>query len=36
MNNKKLVLENKMVFEGIGFGSNNEAFISINSAAITK
>lgn len=25
MNNKKLVLENQMVFEGIGFGSNSDA-----------
>lgn len=36
MNNKKLVLENKMVFEGIGFGSNNEAvaYLTFNTQVV--
>ena len=36
MNNKKLVLENKMVFEGTGFGSNNEAvaYLTFNTQVV--
>ena len=29
MKNRKLVLENGMVFEGVGFGSNNEAIAEL-------
>ena len=29
MNNRKLVLENGLVFEGIGFGSSNEVVAEI-------
>ena len=36
MNNRKLVLENGLVFEGIGFGSSNEvvAEIIFNTAVV--
>ena len=30
MNNRKLVLENKMVFEGVGFGCQNECVAEIS------